>query len=47
MSWVDGTIYNGEWKNNQMHGVGYLRGGDGSFFQGDFRENKKHGEGTY
>ena len=39
--------YEGEWKNNKMHGYGIISWPDGKFFEGEFYEDKKEGFGVY
>eukprot|EP00291_Cryptomonas_curvata_P025736 CAMPEP_0172156600 /NCGR_PEP_ID=MMETSP1050-20130122/3307_1 /TAXON_ID=233186 /ORGANISM="Cryptomonas curvata, Strain CCAP979/52" /LENGTH=237 /DNA_ID=CAMNT_0012825699 /DNA_START=243 /DNA_END=952 /DNA_ORIENTATION=+ len=47
MKWPGGKEYDGEWKDDQCHGVGKLVYDDGGCFNGEFRENALHGKGTY
>jgi hypothetical protein len=42
----DGSVYTGEWCNNQMHGYGKFQSDDGTYYyEGSFRENLKDGYG--
>jgi len=43
---VDGTVYDGEWKRDFMHGAGTLTSPSGEVYRGDFNMGKKHGQGT-
>jgi hypothetical protein len=48
---MDGTFYNGEWKNSKFHGHGALRyakkkgGRVRSTYVGEFKEGSMHGKG--
>ena len=45
--WIDGRVYDGEWKDNNMHGKGIYTWKDGRVYEGDYYMDKKHGFGTY
>lgn len=45
MIWPDGKQYEGDWKNNQMHGKGTFKWPDGRVYVGEYLEDKKHGFG--
>ena len=46
-NWVDGRVYEGEWKDNNMHGKGVYKWKDGRVYEGDYYLDKKHGFGRY
>ena len=39
--------YEGEWLDDEMHGLGTLNFSTGAVYEGEFRGNKYHGEGKY
>ena len=43
----NGSIYKGEWWNNEMNGEGTLIWPDGSVYVGEFKNGLYHGNGTY
>lgn len=43
---VEGSSYNGEWKDDMKHGFGTLIYPDGTKYEGDWSMNKRHGNGT-
>ncbi|EGR30902.1 hypothetical protein IMG5_121480 [Ichthyophthirius multifiliis] len=43
----DGSIYQGNWKYNQMEGFGTYQWPDGRVYIGEFIKNKKQGEGKF
>lgn len=43
----DGTIYEGQWKNDKMDGNGRIQFPSGATYEGNFEENKFHGNGRY
>lgn len=43
MTWIDGSVYNGWWKNNMRFGHGRLIEASGDAYQGNWNENKRHG----
>ena len=45
MIYKGGNIYEGEWKNGDIHGKGKLLEKDGSFYDGDWKNFKKDGIG--
>ena len=45
--WADGAQYNGEWRDNKMHGKGEFRWADGRVYNGEYVNDKKHGKGVY
>lgn len=40
-------IYDGEWADDQMHGVGKFTFASGATYEGSWVNNKYHGRGTY
>jgi hypothetical protein len=42
----DGTVYNGEWKNDLYNGDGSIMYTNGTSYTGGFKESKYHGTGT-
>ena len=47
-TWENGDEYDGDWKNNKMHGLGtYYYKKSGSKYDGDWKNNKMHGFGTF
>ena len=40
-------VYNGQWKNNNMHGEGIYTWADGRRYEGQYEMDKKHGFGVY
>lgn len=48
--WVGGNRgrkYQGQWKNNNLHGRGVFSFADGRKYCGEYVDNKKHGYGTF
>lgn len=43
----DGSTYEGEWEEGEMHGQGCFRWPDGTSYTGDYQHGRKHGEGTF
>ena len=44
-TWTDGDSYDGEWFNEQRHGVGTFKWADGSIYKGQWEEGLKNGFG--
>jgi hypothetical protein len=42
-----GSVYRGEWENNQRHGNGTFEWNDGMRYEGEFVNDKREGQGTY
>ena len=43
----DGSIYDGEWKNDMENGQGVLFMANGDVYRGSWKDGKKHGDGEY
>ena len=43
----DGDTYEGEWKNNKLHGQGTYTFASGDKYVGNYKDGKFHGQGTY
>jgi len=41
--WVDGSIYEGSWKNGSCEGHGRLIHSDGDAYEGEWRKDKANG----
>ncbi|MGF0008566.1 MORN repeat-containing protein [Eubacteriales bacterium SGI.150] len=46
-SFTTGSLYNGDWENNQMKGVGTLKNPSEGEYSGSFLNSQKNGFGTY
>lgn len=45
--WNDGSVYEGDWKDDKACGKGKLVHADGDIYEGDWRDDKANGYGTY
>ena len=45
--WLDGSRYEGYWKNNKANGYGRLIHADGDVYEGEWKDDKADGYGTY
>ena len=45
--WDDGTVYDGEWLDDDRHGLGVERIADGNIYEGEYRADKASGHGIY
>jgi hypothetical protein len=45
LAWLTGTIYEGEWINNKIHGSGTFKKADGSVYVGSWEDGMKNGTG--
>src|SRR6056300_1660644 len=45
--WVDGSLYEGYWKNDKANGRGRLIHADGDVYNGEWKDDKAHGFGIY
>ena len=43
----NGDTYEGEWKNDVVHGQGTYTFANGEKYVGNFKDGKRHGQGTY
>src|SRR5690606_13006668 len=43
----NGDIYEGEFKNNLIHGRGIFKWDNGDIYEGDFKRGKKDGKGEF
>jgi len=44
---LDGRKFEGEWRNNNMEGLGIYVWNDGRRYEGMYKDDKKHGFGIY
>ena len=44
--WVEGSVYYGEYKKNNIDGHGHLRWPNGNEYCGEWKNNKQSGEGV-
>ena len=47
MVWVDGSRYDGMWKDGKANGYGRLLHTDGDVYEGDWKNDKANGKGKY
>ena len=47
MKWPDGTLYNGDFENNEIHGFGTYVWGDLRTYEGNWVDGLMHGRGIY
>lgn len=45
--WPNGTSYEGQWLNDQMHGRGIQTFQDSTIYEGEFLNNKAEGVGQF
>uniref|UniRef100_A0A6C0K1G5 Ubiquitin-like domain-containing protein n=1 Tax=viral metagenome TaxID=1070528 RepID=A0A6C0K1G5_9ZZZZ len=45
MTYLDGSIYKGEWENDQRHGKGKLIYANGESYEGEWKDDKRDGKG--
>ena len=43
--WSDGRRYEGQWKENQMHGKGSFTWPEGKTYIGEYYKDERHGPG--
>ena len=43
----DGTIFEGNWKNNKRKGKGICKYPDGAIYEGEFKNDKREGKGNF
>jgi len=46
-TWVDGTVYKGEFTANEITGAGKYAWPDGSTYEGTVKNGLRHGKGKY
>lgn len=46
-TWVDGTKYDGQWKEGKREGVGTVIWPDGRRYDGEYKDGKMEGRGTF
>jgi len=47
MEYLDGRIYEGQWKNGQWSGKGKATYPNGDIYEGMYKEDQRHGQGLY
>ncbi len=47
MYYKNGSVYDGEFMEDEAHGVGTFKGVNGEFYQGEWQADKQHGSGVY
>ena len=45
ITYDDGSVYEGQMKDNKMNGIGKYTETDGTFYDGDWKDNMRNGEG--
>jgi hypothetical protein len=45
--WPDGSLYEGDWKENSAWGLGKLTNKDGSYYEGQWMNNHANGIGVF
>ena len=45
--WLDGSLYEGQWRNGRSHGVGRLIHVNGDVYQGEWQFNTANGRGKF
>ena len=45
--WSNGDVYDGEWDNEEINGVGVFTSSKGTHYQGEWKSNLKHGKGNF
>ena len=43
----DGQTYEGEWKNDKIHGQGTFTYANGDKYVGNYKDGERHGQGTF
>lgn len=46
-TWVDGSLYEGYWRQDKANGRGRLIHADGDVYDGEWKNDKAHGFGEY
>ena len=47
VEFTDGSIYNGQWKDDKKNGKGHFIWANGDIYKGDYEEDKMHGKGEF
>ncbi|MBI4826099.1 MAG: hypothetical protein HY807_06715 [Nitrospirae bacterium] len=47
MTWANGDVYVGQWKNDKLHGQGTKTWANGAKYVGQWNNSQMHGQGTY
>ena len=47
LTYADGNVYDGEFKDDDMNGRGTFTYADGGVYTGEFKDDLYHGHGTY
>lgn len=47
MSYTDGRIYEGDWKDGKWHGYGKAIFPNQDQYEGGYQDDQRHGQGTY
>ena len=47
ITYNSGRVYEGSWKLDYRHGLGYERFQTGNTYEGEYRRGKVHGQGRY
>ena len=47
MTFPDGSMYEGEFKDGEYNGQGIMTFPDGNKYVGEFKDGKRHGQGTF
>ena len=45
MIFSNGRIYDGDWENDKMEGIGKMELRDGAIYEGEFSLSQRHGKG--
>jgi len=46
LSYPDGRVYRGEWRDDQLNGEGEMLWPDGRLYRGTFKDDMRHGQGV-
>ena len=44
---LDGDVYQGDWKDDKAHGQGFYNHTDGARYEGQWFEDKQHGNANF
>lgn len=42
-TWIDGKVYNGDYKDDKKEGFGEFKWPDGKIYRGQWKDGKQHG----